>query len=40
VNVTNRISDAIAFHIEGLAAEGMALPEPQAFSAYGEVPPS
>ena len=38
--VEQEISDAIAFHIEGLAAEGMELPEPHAFSTYVEVPPN
>ena len=30
--------DAIQFHLEGLAAEGEALPEPSSSSAYVEVP--
>jgi predicted RNase H-like HicB family nuclease len=30
--------DAIAFHLEGLKAEGMAVPEPSSSSSYIDVP--
>jgi predicted RNase H-like HicB family nuclease len=38
--VEEEISSAIAFHIEGLNAEGIAVPEPHTFSTYVEVPPN
>lgn len=32
------MADAIAFHIEGLRADGLPVPEPQTSSAYVDVP--
>ena len=36
--VEHEISEAIAFHIDGLHAEGIAPPPPRTFSTYVEVP--
>jgi predicted RNase H-like HicB family nuclease len=38
VDVEREIATAIAFHIEGLRAEGLEPPEPHAFSTYVDVP--
>ena len=35
--VEQNMREAIAFHLEGLQLEGIALPEAQAYSAYVEV---
>lgn len=32
------MADAIAFHLEGLRAEGLEVPEPQTSSSYVDVP--
>jgi predicted RNase H-like HicB family nuclease len=32
------IADAISFHVEGMRAEGLTVPEPHASSAYVDVP--
>ena len=37
-DVERVMAEAIAFHIDGLRAEGQAAPEPHAFSTYVEVP--
>lgn len=37
-DVEHEIAEAIAFHIDGLRAEGLPVPEPQASSAYVDVP--
>jgi predicted RNase H-like HicB family nuclease len=29
---------AMAFHLDGLKAEGMAIPQPSTFSSYVEIP--
>lgn len=36
--VEREMSDAIAFHLDGLKAEGMALPEPSTSSSYVDIP--
>jgi predicted RNase H-like HicB family nuclease len=36
--VEQNMRDAIAFHLDGLREEGQAVPEPQAYSAYLELP--
>ena len=36
--VEQNMRDAIAFHLDGLREEGQAVPEPQTFSAYVELP--
>lgn len=36
--VQRAMAEAIAFHIEGLRAEGLEIPEPQAFSTWVDVP--
>lgn len=36
--VQREMKDAIAFHLDGLRQEGMAIPEPQSTSSYVEVP--
>ncbi len=36
--VEREIADAIAFHLEGLHAEGLEIPTPQASTAYVDVP--
>ena len=37
-DVERKMADAIAFHIEGLRAEGLDIPEPSASSTYVDVP--
>ena len=37
-DVEREMADAIAFHLEGLEAEGMPAPQPHAFSVYVDVP--
>jgi predicted RNase H-like HicB family nuclease len=37
-DVEREMSDAIAFHLEGLRAEGMQVPSPHSSSTYVEVP--
>ena len=32
------ITDAISFHVEGMRAEGLTVPEPHTSSAYVDVP--
>jgi len=36
--VEREIANAITFHVEGLHAEGMHVPEPHSFSTYVDVP--
>jgi predicted RNase H-like HicB family nuclease len=36
--VEQNIREAIAFHLDGLREEGQAVPEPQTYSAYVELP--
>jgi predicted RNase H-like HicB family nuclease len=36
--VEREIADAIAFHLEGLHAEGLEIPTPRASTAYVDVP--
>ena len=36
--VQREMADAIAFHVEGLHAEGMPAPQPHSFSTYVDVP--
>jgi len=36
--VQREMKEAIAFHLDGLRQEGMAIPEPQSTSSYVEVP--
>jgi predicted RNase H-like HicB family nuclease len=36
--VEHNIREAIAFHLDGLREEGQAVPEPQTYSAYVELP--
>jgi predicted RNase H-like HicB family nuclease len=36
--VEHQMQEAITFHLEGMARSGQPLPEPQASSAYVEVP--
>src|SRR6266700_574425 len=36
--VEQNMRDAIAFHLDGLREEGQAVPEPQTYSAYVELP--
>lgn len=36
--VEKEIADAIAFHLEGLHAEGLELPSPRASTTYVDVP--
>ena len=36
--VQREMADAIAFHLEGLEAEGLSAPQPTAFSLYLDVP--
>ena len=38
VDVEREMTDAIAFHVEGLQAEGMPVPQPHTFSTYVDVP--
>ena len=35
--VQREMAEAIAFHVEGLHAEGMQVPEPHSFSTYVDV---
>jgi len=37
-DVENKMTKAIAFHIEGLRAEGLDAPEPRTSSLYVDVP--
>ena len=39
-DVERRIAGALEFHLEGMRAGGLNLPEPHSFSAYVEVPPA
>jgi predicted RNase H-like HicB family nuclease len=32
------MTDAISFHLEGLQAEGLQIPQPHSFSTYVDVP--
>lgn len=36
--VERNMREAIAFHLDGLREEGQAVPEPQSYSAYVELP--
>lgn len=36
--VERNMREAIAFHLDGLREEGQAVPAPQAYSAYVELP--
>ena len=36
--VEREMTDAVAFHLEGLHAEGMQVPRPRSFSTYVDVP--
>jgi predicted RNase H-like HicB family nuclease len=36
--VEKNMQEAIAFHLDGLRAEGLPAPEPHTYSAYVEVP--
>jgi predicted RNase H-like HicB family nuclease len=36
--VEREMKEAIAFHLEGMAQNGQAIPEPHTYSAYVEVP--
>jgi predicted RNase H-like HicB family nuclease len=36
--VERSMKEAIAFHVDGLRAEGMEVPEPRSYSAYVELP--
>ena len=36
--VEREMKDAIAFHLDGLKAEGMAIPRPTTSSSYVEIP--
>ena len=37
-DVEREMGDAIAFHLDGLRAEGMAIPKPSASSSYVDIP--
>jgi predicted RNase H-like HicB family nuclease len=37
-DVEREMKQAIAFHLDGLKAEGMAVPQPNSWSSYVEVP--
>ena len=37
-DVEREIADAISFHLEGMQAEGLALPTPHASTAYVDIP--
>ena len=37
-DVEREMKDAIAFHLDGLRAEGMAIPKPSSSSSYVEIP--
>jgi len=36
--VEREMNDALAFHLDGLKAEGLAIPEPSSSSPYVEIP--
>jgi len=36
--VEKNMQDAIRFHLDGMAEEGLAIPEPSSYSSYVEVP--
>ena len=36
--VEREMNDALAFHLDGLKAEGLAIPEPSSSSSYVEIP--
>lgn len=36
--VEREMKDAIAFHLDGLREEGLAIPEPHSTSSYVEIP--
>ena len=36
--VEREMKNAIAFHLDGLKAEGMAIPDPSSSSSYVEIP--
>ena len=36
--IENAIQEAIAFHLEGMRAEGIKVPPPRSYSTYVEVP--
>ena len=36
--VEQNMREAIAFHLDGLREEGLAVPEPHSYSAYVELP--
>jgi predicted RNase H-like HicB family nuclease len=36
--VEQNMREAVAFHLDGLREEGQAVPEPQTYSAYFEIP--
>ena len=36
--VQREMKDAIAFHVDGLREEGLAIPEPHSTSSYVEIP--
>lgn len=36
-SVEREMRDAVAFHLEGLRAEGMDVPEPRSYATYVEV---
>jgi predicted RNase H-like HicB family nuclease len=36
--VESQMQEAIAFHVEGMAKNGEAIPEPHTYSTYVEVP--
>ncbi len=38
--VESQMQEAIAFHLEGMARNGEAIPEPRSYSSYIEVPVS
>lgn len=37
-DVEREMKDAIAFHLDGLKAEGIAIPQPSTSSSYVEIP--
>jgi predicted RNase H-like HicB family nuclease len=36
--IQREMTDAIAFHLDGLRKEGLAIPEPHSTSSYVEIP--
>jgi predicted RNase H-like HicB family nuclease len=36
--VEKNMQEAIQFHLDGMAEEGLAIPEPNSYSSYVEVP--